>query len=265
MKLNILESLAAPVLEDEGGGSGAPVNAEAAAMAGEGGEGTAPEVTSAAPPAPQNVSLTPETIKTLVSSLGAQAPAPAPQAPPRELTQEEIDKRLNVFRATEEHMQRLGLDPKAAGHFNEIVSAIVKQAVTMAYVTMEGTKRELTERIEPLSKYMSEAREERLRTEFFSENEDLKQFEPLARAVWVQLNANGAKFASKEEAFKAVAEQTRQLLAKMQPGQGGGNGTATPATNAPRKMPTVTTGGRGGAAPSGGGGKVDPTAKAMWG
>jgi len=217
------------------------------------------------PPAPQKVELTEDTIKALVGSLpGPPALAAAPQ-PERQMTQEELDKAMNVFRVTPQHMKALGLSEEAAEYMNEIVTGAVRQAVTMAMLAQRKLQTDLEGRLTPLQKYMNEANEQKLRAEFFSKHEDLKDVETLVEAVYSRLSTSGVQFKTKDEAFKAIADQTRQLLAKLRPvGQGGGGdgGTATKPAN---KMSTVTTGGRGGAGQSRSAPKIDKGAMAMFG
>lgn len=223
-----------------------------------------------APPAPQNVALSPESIEQLVKQLQVAPTTPVtPAQQPRQLSQEEINKAMAVFNADKRYVERLGLRfeqpeqyEEAVAALNEMLDGKTRQAVTMSSWVVENLKRQIQSELEPLRQFVSQAREQQLRQEFFKGNEDLKQFEPLVEAVYTRLTNAGKTFASKEEAFKVVAEQARQLLAKIQPGQGGdGGGTAT---TAPRRMPTVTTGGRGGASGAASGRTPDPVAKALF-
>jgi hypothetical protein len=220
------------------------------------------------PQTPAAVSLTPDTIAALVKTMQA-APVTQPQPQQPQLSQAEINKMLAVFNADRRHIERLGLkyeDPNAnedaVAALNEILDGKTRQAVTMSSLVVENLKRQIQQELAPLRSFVAAERERQLRDEFFKANDDLKDFTPLVEAVYTQLQNNNVNFSSKEEAFKTVAEQARQLLAKLQPGQGGSVGTAT---TTPRRMPTVTTGGRGGAGMSGGGKQIDPIAKAMFG
>ncbi len=256
-----LEGQGTPGADQGQGGMGAVTGAP------EGGQGGAATTTSTTPPAPTPVTLTPDAIKALATSL---APAPQAQAepPPRQLSQDELDKLMNKFKVGIKHVQRLGLPTEQAESaveaLNEIAEGIVRQAVTMAYLTTENLKRELGGQLGPLRQFMEQQREQSLRSEFFSANEDLKPVEPLVEAIFTKLVQSGVKFSSKEEGFKVVADQARQMLAKISPGgQGGGNGSGEGGTSTTTRMPTVTTGGRGGAVqgPSG----QSPIAKSMFG
>jgi len=229
-----------------------------------------PEET-AAPPPQQAVSLTPESIKSLVESMRlaptVQQPVPQPQ---QQLSQDEINRMLAVFNADRRHIERLGLkyeDPQANEEavtaLNEILDGKTRQAVTMASLVVENLKRQMLQELTPIREFVAAERERKLREEFFNEYKDLEEFTPLVEAVYTQLQNNKVNFSSKEEAFKTVADQARQLLAKIQPGQGGTSGVST--STAPRRMPTVTTGGRGGAGGAGSGKPVDTVAKSLFG
>lgn len=227
-----------------------------------------PEVTT--PPQPQAVSLSPDTIKTLVDSLKVAPVVPAQPASQPQLSQEEINRALAVFNADRRYVERMGLkfeDPtqydEAVAALNEMLDGKTRQAVTMSTLVVENLKRQLMGELEPLKAYVAQAREQQLRDEFFKEHDDLRQFEPLVEAVYMKMQRAGAHFNTREDAFKAVAEQARQLLAKVQPGQGDGGGAS--ATSTPRKMPTVTTGGRGGASASAAGKPIDAVAKSLFG
>jgi hypothetical protein len=213
--------------------------------------------------------LTPDTIKALVDTI-QRAPVAQPQTQAQpQLSQEEVNRMLAVFNADRRHIERLGLkyeDPtaydEAVAALNEVLDGKTRQAVTMSSLVVENLKRQIQQELAPIRQFVAAERERKLRDEFFGAHEDLKEFTPLVEAVYTQLQNNNVQFSSKEEAFKTVADQARQLLAKLQPGQGSGSGVGT--TTVPRRMPTVTTGGRGGAGAAGSGTQVNAIAKSLF-
>lgn len=179
------------------------------------------------------------------------------------MTQEELERRLNVYRVNEQDLQTLGYPaevlPQAAQFHNKFAEGAVRWASTLAAVQVAQMRQQLMQELGPMVKFAQEAQERQLREEFIGQNEDLKGYEPLLEALYTQLKAQGTSFPSKEAAFKTIATLARQTIAKL-PGQGGG-GAASTTGSAKTKMATVTTGGQSGS--GGGKGAAMPAPQAL--
>ena len=214
-----------------------------------GGEATPPPEV---PAAPAEVRLSPETIQTLLSGMQPQA---QPQLPEKQLTPEELDKLLNTFRPDEQLITELGLPPTSAKALERMIQGIVRNAVSMSYLTTEKVRRDLMKDIDPIRGYVTKSQERELRSQFFEANSDLKPYENLVEAIYAKMGQQGLRFPTTDAAFKAIGDQARQMLKSLnvtleQGGANAGGGSVTP-TNAPRRMPTLTGGGKGGAVQDG--------------
>ena len=189
-----------------------------------------------------------------------------PAAPVQEdrISPEEFDRTFNVTRADEKLFRDVfGIEaespvaPERVAAFNNYCQGLVKQAVTMAAFQINAVEGKLTQHVSPAVEYARAQQHEKLKTEFFESNKDLKSYEPLVAEVYQKLSATGYK-GSKEQVFKTIAEQTRTIL-KSLPGDllGAGNGSSGNVNQPPKsahKMSTVSAGGQSGA----GGGKSLP-------
>ena len=227
--------------------------------------------------------LTQEAIADIVArTVGQSVPAALQQQAaqqPQQFTEQDFIRTFNVFQPTPELLAKVGLPatPEGAAVFrDEVVTPIVRQAVTMAAYQMEKLKGDLVEHIkqqlqpyEPARQLAVERETEKLKVEFFTTNSDLKDYEPLVMEVYARLSAQGTKWKTKDEAFKTIAEQTRSIL-KSTPGlqamAGGGNGqpTTTQGGSGSRMSP-LSGGGQGGAARAGGSSKAKSTAEELFG
>lgn len=195
------------------------------------------------------------------AGLGQPSTAAVPDAPAA-MSPEELEKAMNVFKVQKDNICALfGLDPEAVDDgrvqaFNGFVQNIVKQAVTMSGFHVQAVQQQLLQQIAPALAIARAQQEEALKEEFFAENADLKDYEPLLREIKDRLESQGFK-GTKEDAFKTIATQARTIL-KSLPGMGGQNGTPpggkTQAQTQPttrRKMSTVSAGGQAGSGAGG--------------
>lgn len=205
---------------------------------------------------------------------GASAPTQEKQ-----VSQEEFDKMFNIFRPSEQLLTELRSDdPKVAmSAYQTMAHAAAKQAVTIASHLVANQIAEIRAQFQPAMSMAQERAMEQMKTEFFTEHPDLKGLDPLLVLIRDQFVANGVKFKTKEEAFKAVAAEARKQMEAL-PGlkngsaNGSGNGAAAGqgGGNPPRQMPALSGGkGSGGAgdtgAAAGGGGNKVSTAKRIFG
>jgi hypothetical protein len=226
--------------EGEGAATSAPASATEGAA-------SATTETPATPAAPTQVQLSPESMAALAATL---QPAAQPQAQPQ-LSQEEINRLLNVYNVDETALTELGLPTTALSRLNTILEAKVKQAVTAATLHTEMVRRQLAQQLEPLHTLVRQQQMAQARQEFFAANADLVGKEQLVEAVYAKLESEGWKPKDKVEAFKIVADQSRQLLkALLGPGNGQGTGQAAAATSGGSRAPVTLMAGQTGNAAS---------------
>lgn len=163
---------------------------------------------------PATVQLTPEQLRELVAGV---APAPQPQAPPPEpqLTQEQFNQMMRVFTADEAVATKLGLTPEAAPVLNEILQAVVRQAVTMAGYQARAQQQQLNAQLAPLQQYYLQQQENAYRQEFMGLHPEFKGYEPLLESVYAQLKVEGARFKTPQEAYKTISERAKAVIAKL--------------------------------------------------
>jgi hypothetical protein len=115
----------------------------------------------------------------------------------------------------------------------------------MASYLVQQAEEKINAMLEPLQKQAQVREEERLAGEFFKQNEDLKPYETLVRAVVDQLKQAGYDPKDETEAFQEVSKKTREMLKSL------GVDTASRATAVPPntsgKMPRLPAGGQGSA------------------
>ena len=226
----------------------------------------------AAPVTPQSQAQSPGLVmdeKMLRTLVRETADAVKPQAPPPQMSMDEFNRVMNVFQATPEVAQKLGLAPEAAQTLNEVLQAVARQAVTMAEYRIRdiesGLRKHYDGQLTPLQQHYQAQQEQQYRSEFLASNKDLVGWEPLLEATYAQLKAEGKRFETKEQAYKEIADRARAVIKKL-PNSGNAQNGETAATTTPtngRRMSTLTGGGQGGA----GGGKGAPasTAKSIFG
>lgn len=209
------------------------------------------------PPAQASPGLSKDDVAEILRKANVGQAPPQPATPQQQnISEEDFNKMFNVHRADEKFLRDLlGLDPETQvaperlAAFNQYGQALVRQAVTMAAFQIDAIKQELTKQMSPAVTFAQQQEHERLKTEFFKTNEDLKPYEPLVTEVYQRLAASGWK-GSKEEAFKTIADNARTIL-KQLPGdllsQQSSPESQTKAPKPAHKMSTVSSGGQGGA------------------
>lgn len=188
----------------------------------EGAEGSDPKPTGG-----DGGTWTPEKIQELIANsarAGAQV-AQAPREEPKQLSQEEINARLNVFTPTEEQLSHILEGGEAGlGALKAIIEGVVRQATTTAWYQTQYAQQLLEQEYGPLKAQMAEARAEKLRGEFFTKYPDLKGQNELLAAVKASLdNENAFEGLDRAKAFEKIAQRAQKILTGS--GQGGGGKT----------------------------------------
>jgi hypothetical protein len=178
---------------------------------------------------------TPEQITASVREGLRQSHEAAPAAP-REYSQAELDQMFNIYQPTPEIIQRLlagGEDALKA--FVEIRDGLGRQFGTLLQYQLELARRELVSHVDPALRFVAEAAAKADREDFFSQHEDLKDYELLTQTVFNALKAEGYQAPDKATAFKTLADRTRALLPTA---SGNGSGTTPSGGSRTKTSPT---------------------------
>lgn len=190
------------------------------------------------------------------------------------LSQEQIEQQLGVYKMNaKDYEEAYGVKPtdqQLAAH-NRILQAVAKQAVTMATVMQQNSLQQFHGQLNPYITAVRAAEAEKQKTIFFTDNKDLVGYDALVAKEYAALKSSGTKFASVEEARKAVADNVRATLKSIGVTPNG-PAAATTSTNKPqttnsptssRQMTTTQIGGRGGSSAT----PTKPASKieAVWG
>lgn len=204
-----------------------------------------PETTPAAERQPSQ--LTPEQITASVRE-GLRQSQPA--QPERQWTKEELDKAFNVWQPTQEVVdQLLQGGENALKAFAALRDGLSKQFGTLLQYSIEVAKQELNEKMTPALTFAQAEAAARDRADFFEQNEDLAPYEKLTQTVFNALKAEGYQAATKEEAFKTLADRTRALIPQGNGAgatQSGGARTTTPTQKRPASLSSGSQAGGGG-------------------
>jgi hypothetical protein len=202
------------------------------------------ETPSGIPSAPvTQPQLTPEGIAAAIKAAGLGQPAHSPQ-PEKQYTQEDFDKAFNVFNITPELLAQLrGEGDLPLKALIALRDGLNKQSVTMASYIAKQVEEKLREEFAPVQTHFQEQQVEKLYNKFFTENEGLKPYDSICKAVVAQMQSEGVKFDSQTAAFKALADRVRLVVQKLP----GSNGQLPAAGSpAPTRMPPLSRGGQGG-------------------
>lgn len=182
----------------------------------------------------------------------------APVAPAREISPEEVHKSLNVYNMTEsDYASVFEVDSKEESikNLNGILQKVVRQAVTMAHTLAEQKTTELMQQVQPYMQFADQQRFSGVEQALYQNNPELKGSEPLVEAVVKAFVSKGAKFATPQELFSAITTNVNAYKQRL------GGQTTNPVASAPARTPAVkprmvslSNGGQGGSAPSGGSG-----------
>lgn len=219
-----------------------------------GGTGTSPQPaapTFAPSPSPQP-GLTKEDIAAAVAS-AVQTTQRQNQPVAPQMTQEEIDRALRVFRPTAKQVEALREGGEnALGALNEIVAGVYQQATTMSAYQMQLQMEKIQGILNPVHTYVQQQQMAALKNEFFTEHPDLKGLDPLLASIKDQIVQEGKTFSDKKLAFAEVATRARALM-KSLPGMTPAGAAASVAATGtpPSNMSTQIGGGQGGAAGGG--------------
>lgn len=225
--------------------------------------------TATPPPAPP--ALTSEAIAQAMLQV-QQAQGQQGQQQQRQYTQEDFDKAFNVWKPSKQHFQQLKRamaaaedDPTAEqevlGILAEMAGGAARQGVTISAYHMQQQMEQLEQRLAPAIAFIQRAQEAELKQEFYAQHKDLVPYEAVVTMIVNQRQAKGQLAKTKEEAFKQVSEEARQIVQQLAKANGQGTQSAaagTQQTHSTNRMSTVSAGGQSataGAAGNAGNGK----------
>jgi hypothetical protein len=178
--------------------------------------GDQPETTPApaAPPVESTASAwTPEKVAEIIRASRETGPG-EPAAP--QMSQEEMDRMLNVINVSPEDFQAIvGGGESALDTFNKIIQGAVLQARTTAWYQSQILMRQLQQQMAPVMDYYQRAQQDKLTEQFFNENKDFlpEKHTKLLAAVKTSLDAEGAfRGKTQAEGFKLIVERAKEVL-----------------------------------------------------
>jgi hypothetical protein len=166
------------------------------------------------PPPPQEkpvVRLADEDIKRLAGALQPQQQQP-------QYSEEQLRQLLKVADVTEDEIAAaFAIDKSQHGpqlkqtaeFFKSLIGRVVDHVNTLNNLRLQLI---LEQQLAPLQSFYQQVQNERYEKEFFEQNPDIPQ--DLARVVYRDMLNRGVRFQSKEEAFKAIAEQSRAIIGR---------------------------------------------------
>lgn len=219
------------------------------------------------PPAAQSqADIIRATVEATANAIRAQnnpaAAATVPSQQDRELSPQEFNAKYKVVQVTENDVAAiLDQDPKkAAASLNRLLQGAAQQAVLMALDLSKAEVARIQDEYNPhITEWKSYNAERQAKA---SEDRFFKAYPILAEeratvmemkdAILARVQSGQIKFASEQEAFKAVADATTALLTRFgkTPGAGGGGATNGQGAAQPpsRQMAVASSTGRTGSA-----------------
>ena len=161
--------------------------------------------------ASSEVRLADDAVEKLAAAVRAGS---AQQAPAQQMSQEDFDRLFHVMRPDQQMLNaiRSGDEAAALAALTQFSHGTAKQAIALASYQFQLELAKIREAVAPALGFVQEQQMQRLESEFYEQHSDLKGYEPVLKAIRDGFVAKGAQFKSKEEAFKAVAEEARKIL-----------------------------------------------------
>lgn len=194
---------------------------------------------------------------------------PAVVTPAATPSVEDIHKSLNVYKMNDaDYAAIFETESKADSikALDNVLQKVARQAVTMAHTLAEERIAALTSQVQPYMQFADEQRMSVMEQNFYQTNPDLKGSEPLVEAVVNAFAQKKVKFNTPQEMFTAIATNVKAYKQQL------GGQTQVPKAPAPVQPPAakprmapLSSGGQGGAAPSGGSASGMSTARALFG
>ena len=177
----------------------------------------------------------------------AQAAPATPAVAPREYTQEEVDKLLNVFHPTDELLVKLSDPATMKEGLAELVGGIRKEYNTLLQVQLATMKKQFDTDYSPVKEAAVTQAAEKAETAFYGAHPDLagEQGKAVVNLVMQALINNGAlRDKSPADRAKLLAGEARATLKKLGV-SGGGSSTTQPTqqSSSSRRTPAALSNG----------------------
>lgn len=130
----------------------------------------------------------------------------------RQMTPEEIDAALQVWKPADDLYDRLGNPETRLAAFVEMRDGLIKQSMTAAQHMIAMELEKVRGEVEPIRSFAQEQRAEKLRNQFTEQYPALKQYEKLMPMVTAALERSGFKPKSVEDGFKTLADEAAKVI-----------------------------------------------------
>lgn len=176
---------------------------------------------------------------------------PTTEPPKKEMTREEAEKLLNVWKPSPEWLAKLNNMDTQAAALEEMRDGILRQAVTIAQGLTTEQRQAIDGQYAPVLSFVQQqeglARDARFNKTYPALAKP--EYRDLITGIAQALSAKGLRFSSESEAFKAVATGAEAILKQTNPEfKLGAPASASKSTPPPTAIPTVSGGQRGGGA-----------------
>lgn len=175
--------------------------------------------TTSQEPKEQKVTIDPESIAAIIRQS-------QPQPQQRQLTPEERETRLNVYKPDRKSLKALRAaldaddtlpDADVLTPFHGLRDGIAKQATTYTDLALEAVIDHFQTQFAPLMKYVAEQQAEATNRSFFTQFPHLEAHKDVVQAVASQLAQQGVKPKDAAETFKLLAQHTEAFIKKVNP------------------------------------------------
>tara|TARA_R110002051_G_scaffold55210_3_gene103120 strand:+ start:6237 stop:6947 length:711 start_codon:yes stop_codon:yes gene_type:complete len=184
------------------------------------------EVESVEAPAPDLSETIRETVQSTMQGMHQQQQQEQQQQQAQKpMSQDEINKRLNVYSFTDadstqmhEALRAEDFNPAAfTGMMNNMLNGLSKQHSTFAELVSQAQLEQFSNNLRPHLTAAQEVQKERREDNFFKSYKALEPFKKILPSVSQQVAQTGLKFASAKEANAAVAQAAEALIKQTNP------------------------------------------------
>jgi hypothetical protein len=153
-----------------------------------------------------------EDFKVFAETLGEKlAPKPV-QEKEKELTPEELDAQLQVWKPSEDLYDRLGDSETRQAAFVELRDGIMRQALTAAQHMIAAEVGKVRGEFEPVQNFAQQQRATEMRKNFMDQYPALDKYQKLMPLVTASLERRGYKPNSVEDGFNTLADEAAKVI-----------------------------------------------------
>lgn len=169
----------------------------------------------AQPQAQPTIGLTADQLADAFKKAGIGQPVQQQEEP--QMSEEEFNRRLNVYQPTPQLLKaiREGDEVAALSELTAMVQGITRYAATLSGLAMQQRMAEMDKRYQPALSHAQAQQMKQWKEDFTKQFPDLAPYEALGENVVAALKAEGAKFKTIDEAFGEVSKRMRTVLKQM--------------------------------------------------